>query len=541
MFSVQRLYSALSTQTKLGKVNMAKFTASTTNTTMTGTSSSDIFFFNGALRGDFIVTGGTTTTATSIGGVNYFTDYVIAGYTGNTGVPNSGNVNNALTTPKAVDTIWFTKSGDYTNIEFSQIEAIRLSSGVTITLSNEQMEAANDSLNYGPSGAYNPGLHFYGVGGGKAETVKFEIEYDRAYSFTGNGVTTTYAFGDLQFDDYDIGNVFHDVKLVIEADDESTTSSYFRGDGSNNDDYVDGSKGVDNFDGRLGNDTYFGNTGNDKLTGQGGADSLYGGAGNDFFLITSMHGTDGEPEWVDGDLIVGDAGLDTLRVTGAVGYSATSEISLNDTNFKSMERVEVGGLVTRLTSQDSGLQLLGDNYYFNAGGTITGGSFVTIDASGVTKNGLTFVGNADTNTFIGTTKDDIFIGNGGNDTLTGGAGNDRFEFGKVSYYVANNTTKVYDLTSVALTGTDTITDFTTGKDKIVLNDDHFTALTSSITTNNLIVGAGATASDANDFLIFDTTTNTLKYDADGSGVGVAVNVAVLTGVSTIAISDFVVV
>lgn len=524
---------------------MARFTASSTNTTLTGSASSDDFFFTGPIpSASFVVTGGTTTTATTINGVNYFTDYVIAGYTGNTGVPNSGNVNNTLTTPKAVDTIWFTKSGDYSNIEFTQIEAIRLREGVSITLSNEQMEALNDSLFYGPDGTdsdslgdYHPGIHFYGVAGGKTEKVKFEIEFQNDYSFTGNGVTTAYIFGDLQFDDYDVGNIFHDVKLEIDAKKNSGSSSYFRGDGSNNDDFVHGSKGVDNFDGRLGNDTYYGNSGNDKLTGQGGADYLDGGAGNDFFLITSMAGTDGEAEWVDGDVINGGAGVDTLRVTGAAGFAARSEIILDDTNFKSMERVEVGGLVARLTSQDSALQLINNNYYHNANGTITGGSNITINASEVTKNGLSFIGNADANTFIGTTKNDIFVGNGGNDTLTGGEGNDRFEFGKVEYYVANNTSKVYDLTSAALTGKDTITDFTTGKDKIVLNDNHFTALTTSFAAGNFVVGAGAVASDNNDFLIFDTSTNTLKYDADGSGAGLAVDIVVLTGVTNLNVSD----
>ena len=524
---------------------MGKYIASSTNQKLAGGADSDDFYFNGAISSaDFVVSGGTTTTATLINNVSYYTDNLIAGYVNNSGVPNSGNVNNVLTVPKALDTIWFNKSGDYTNIEFSNIEAIRLKDGVSITLTAEQFGTNVDSLFYGPldsngTPSYNPGMHFYGTGGGKSEVVNFVVDYDSSHSFTGNGVTTSYAFGDLQFDDADIGNVFHDVQMKVNASKGSTTSSYFRGDGSNNDDYFNGSKGVDNFDGRLGNDTYYGNSGNDKLTGQGGADYLNGGAGDDYFLITSMAGTDGEAEWVDGDVIIGGAGNDTLRVTGAAGYAARSVITLTDDNFQSMERVEVGGTITRLTSEDSALQLINNHYYHNASASLTGADYIIVDASGVTKKGLTFVGNANANTFLGTSQSDTFIGNGGNDTFTGGSGNDRFEFGKVKTYAANNTVKAYDTSLSSLIGKDTVTDFTVGKDKIVLHVDQFASLSSSSSASNLLIGAAA--QDSNDFLIFDPTTNTLKYDADGSGVGIAADIVVLAGVANLTFSDFLIV
>ena len=39
---------------------------------------------------------------------------------------------------------------------------------------------------------------------------------------------------------------------------------------------------------------------------------------------------------------------------------------------------------------------------------------------------------------------------------------------------------------------------------------------------NLEDGAGAKANDSNDFLIYDSNTGKLSYDADGSGSGAAV-------------------
>ncbi|MCB5187937.1 hypothetical protein LG200_07955 [Methylobacillus caricis] len=217
-----------------------------------------------------------------------------------------------------------------------------------------------------------------------------------------------------------------------------------------------------------------------------------------------------------------------------------------------MEVVQVGGTVGRLNVENAALQLLNDHYYFNARGTVSdlsntlgnnGGTInnVVVDASGVTANGLIFEGNGNTQTFIGTTQDDRFIGNGGNDTLTGGAGSDTFVFGKVWTQVvtgASNEVQTYVDTAFDLTGVDTITDFDSGVDKIELNTDQFASLV-GFNAGNLVVGSGPL--DADDYLVFNTSTNTLQYYADGNGGSAAVDIAILTGVTSITAADIAVV
>jgi len=341
-----------------------------------------------------------------------------------------------------------------------------------------------------------------------------------------------------------------------------------RADGSHDADYGQGGKGVDNATLRLGNDEYHGGDGNDLLVGHQGADKLYGDAGNDYFLITSFGGKfgaagkqdDGNKEWVAGDLIDGGTGIDTLRITG--GATKAQTVKLTDSNFKNMEVVEVGGLITAANVENVYLQLANGNYALNAAGklNVTASSTVgthslrvgqtadnvKIDASAIQANGLKFVGNDNKNTFIGTQKDDTFIGNGGDDNLTGGAGADVFVFGKVITKTASGdkatVAQTYTDAATALTGVDTIKDFVSGTDKIQLNRDQFSVFTTAgaINAANLKQGAGAVATTETDWLLFDSTSHVLSYDADGNGAGAAVAIVTLTGVNTLALADIVI-
>ena len=84
---------------------------------------------------------------------------------------------------------------------------------------------------------------------------------------------------------------------------------------------------------------------------------------------------------------------------------ANGTVVLNDQNFIGMEKVEVGGTISKDADESTCLQLRDGHYLFarantvsnqsTASGGMTGNSVnnVVINASGVTKNGLTFDGN----------------------------------------------------------------------------------------------------------------------------------------------------
>ncbi|MEI7795387.1 MAG: hypothetical protein WCI06_01995 [Methylococcaceae bacterium] len=517
---------------------------------ITAGADSDTFIINNSSIRNFIIDGGTNLGGDAIVKPVYFAEGKLS------------TVKTSLDTPNATDTIKFNKTGIFSALTFSHIERIDLAEGVTATFTSGQLDDAMGSLGESTDNAtgFNPGLHFYGVAGGKTETVKVVVDYE---DFTFTPATTvigaepiTYNMGDFQLDDASTGNLFHDVLHSDDFAKNSTPKSYARADGSNSADYgkgSNGSNGVDNATLRLGNDTYFGGAGNDLLIGHQGADSLDGGTGNDTFLITSFGGAlgaagkadDGNLEWIAGDVIIGGSGTDTLRITGGAATSTT--VTLTDKNFKGMEIVQVGAKVGRLNVEDAALQLLNNHYYQDVAGIITGKDLragqtadnVIVDASAIKTNGLMFVGNTNANTFIGTNKADTFIGNGGNDVLTGGAGADKFVFGKVhAQTITGDATTIQTYQDVAsdLTGVDTITDFKSGTDKIAVNLELFNVPTGS----TVKINPAYFLSFDNGYLSFDKTTHTLSYDADGNEAGNSVALVVLTGVSNLTANDFIV-
>jgi len=141
-------------------------------------------------------------------------------------------------------------------------------------------------------------------------------------------------------------------------------------------------------------------------------------------------------------------------------------------------------------------------------------------------------GLAGLDSLAGGSGNDQLFGGLGNDTLTGGLGNDRFVFDALK----------------GSTNIDRITDFKSGTDKIALDDDIFTRLPGSLASKTLAAadfklitsGTGFAAGDASDRIIYNTTTDRLYYDADGTGRAAAVQIAtvVLTGTAHPVAKDF---
>ena len=115
----------------------------------------------------------------------------------------------------------------------------------------------------------------------------------------------------------------------------------------------------------------------------------------------------------------------------------------------------------------------------------------------------------------GTAGDDVILGLGGNDRIEGGNGADALTGG------TGNDTFVFN---TALNAVDTIADFDAtnagvNADKIELSSAIFTSLSPAnpLDTGNFVSGAGVTALDANDYVLYDTANGNLYYDADGNG------------------------
>jgi serralysin len=233
--------------------------------------------------------------------------------------------------------------------------------------------------------------------------------------------------------------------------------------------------------GTAGNDSLVGGPGNDTINGFAGNDTIDGGAGAD-----SMVGGPGDDLYfVDnaGDQVVElqNEGIDEVR--SSVDYALSAFVN--------------------------NLTLIG---------SAVSGTGNAID------NVIT--GNALNNTLSGLDGNDTLNGGAGNDTLTGGLGNDSFIFNQTP----------------GAANADQITDFTSGTDKIRLDGSVMTQIGAS---GNFAAGdarffaaAGATGGhDADDRVVFNTTTGQLFYDADGNGAGSAQLIATLQSGAALAATD----
>ena len=217
-----------------------------------------------------------------------------------------------------------------------------------------------------------------------------------------------------------------------------------------------------------------GGDGGDTLSGGAGADTLAGGAGDDVYILDDT---------LDQVVETAGAGVDTVQFLLATPGST----------FTLGAEVENGVLVS------AGLVNLAGN---SAANVLTGG---------VGANLLSGGGGADT-----------LSGGLGNDTLSGGTGADRL-MGGAGY-------DVFRFDGLPDAGADLITDFAAGVDKLLLSLAAFTGIAGSpagtLGANLFWSGAGVTsAHDADDRLVYDTTTGTLYYDPDGLGGAAAIALA----------------
>jgi Ca2+-binding RTX toxin-like protein len=111
----------------------------------------------------------------------------------------------------------------------------------------------------------------------------------------------------------------------------------------------------------------------------------------------------------------------------------------------------------------------------------------------------------------------------GADTLVGNGGPDQYLF--------NST--------LGGGNVDTLVGFASGSDRIFLDHNIFSALPNGVLAAGAFVN-GTAAQDADDRILYDSTTGNLYYDADGNGAGAAALFATLQSHPAIIATDIVV-
>ncbi|WP_333701256.1 calcium-binding protein [Sphingobium yanoikuyae] len=300
--------------------------------------------------------------------------------------------------------------------------------------------------------------------------------------------------------------------------------------------------GFENIRGSAFNDDLTGDNGNNILSGLAGADRMVGQGGDDQY-------------WVDtiGDVVIEATGGGYDAVFSRIDYSLPDNVEALtligranvDAIGNDLDNVLTGNAGNNRLQGLSGEDVLiggaGDDiYHVNSAGDVVieapgeGNDLIVssrsidllsmADVENVRLVGgrsLNLNGNALDNVLQGNAGDNILRGFGGHDVLTGGAGRDIFGF--------DRTPGMGNLV--------TITDFVVGEDRIDLVGTAFAALAPGALSEGSFASGGM-ASDADDRILYDGATGGLFYDADGSGVGEAVQFATLSPGLTLANTDF---
>ena len=306
-----------------------------------------------------------------------------------------------------------------------------------------------------------------------------------------------------------------------------------------------GSDYNDSLTGNTQNNALDGGAGNDTLNGGVGADTLIGRLGDDIFIVNIAsdvvveyfnEGIDKISSSVTYTLPVN---VENLTLTGSQAINGTGNDLANAITGNAANNILSGGagndIISGFLGADTLIGGLGnDNYTVdNVNDVITENlnegtdkvsSSVAYTLSANVED-LTLTGSLAING-TGNALANKVIGNAGNNQLDGGAGNDVLDGGAGSNILTGGTGN--DLFKFTTAGhIDTITDYNVANDTIQLENAVFTALTATGTLAASRFRIGTQALDADDFIIYDSVAGELLYDADGNGVGTAVQIAIV--------------
>ena len=395
------------------------------------------------------------------------------------------------------------------------------------------------------------------IGNSAANTLTGGAGNDTMLGGLGNDIYVVDATGDVVTENAGEGSdtVQSSATYVLSANVENLTltgSTALNGTGNILDNILTGNSAAN---------TLAGGDGNDTLTGGAGNDTMLGGLGNDTYVIDATGDVVTENAGEGSDTVQSSvtytlsANVENLTLTGSTALNGTGNTLDNILTGNSGANTLTGGAGNDTLIGGAGTDTMlggaGNDIYVvdvttdvvteNAGegtDTIQSGVTYTLGAnvenltltgsSAVNGTGNTLdniiIGNTGANTLSGGTGNDVLIGGLGNDTLTGGAGNDIF---------------LFDTAPNATTNKDSLSDFVAGQDIIKLDKDVFAALTveGTLSAANFKSSTTGVAGDANDYILYNTTSGALLYDADGNGSGAAVQFATLTTKPAITASD----
>ena len=258
--------------------------------------------------------------------------------------------------------------------------------------------------------------------------------------------------------------------------------------GLGGDDWLVAGDGNDYLDGGAGNDVQLGGDGNDQLGGDAGNDTLVGGAGDDMYVYRPGAGED--------TIINTGGGTDWLIFTDDITENRLSFFQAGDDLRIKVDGGQAGMVTVQGWFKGPEYQL---SYIQPAGGY------------GIPASGLNIQQEPQ-----------------GSSAPAGAASSPAPASGEDSG----------DNSGVML-----IDSFVSGQTSLQLSKSMFTALTEEGPLADGLFAANATGSalDDTDYILYNTTTGALLYDADGSGEGVAVQFATLTNKPEVKATDFVVV
>ncbi|MGL4965641.1 MAG: calcium-binding protein [Inquilinus sp.] len=366
-------------------------------------------------------------------------------------------------------------------------------------------------------------------------------------------------------------------------------------------DTIDGGAGLDTLSGGAGNDALFGGADADTLHGNAGDDVLHGGDGNDALYGDDVPSEAGfDTLYGDGGDDVLRGGPGTAELHGGTGDDHYLIIRFGQTVVEAAgEGIDTVETTFSFRLPDNVENLVLDAALYPGAHAI--GNALENVITGNDMDALLY-GAAGNDTLHGGTGSDRLDGGLGADTMDGGAGDDTYVVGSsgdvvteladqgtdtvrsaIGYHLGDNVEDLVLIGSRAVDGTgndlanaltgndaanvlagglgkdvltggggadsfvfdtafggsniDRLTDFTPAEDHFLLDPAIFSQLPPGALSPEAFA-LGTAAAEADDRILYDIDTGTLRYDRDGTGPGAARAFAIVVPGTDLSASDF---